>query len=117
MAVRMWKVVRREVDVVERTYYVESDSRAGAEMMANETEYTSEECQIGTDARIILVEDMSSGMSQEMPAQMCCHNLHCLRFAVPMIVLQATKKHPDPFWFSYELNTWMCPACGGTDVY
>jgi len=53
----------------------------------------------------------------EPPADLTCHNPRCVRCGLIVAEMKETSYGPDPFWYSEDLDSWMCPDCGGTDVY
>jgi hypothetical protein len=51
------------------------------------------------------------------PQKTTCHNPHCTRYGLTMVEMQATAYNPDLFHFDPDLDSLVCPDCGGTDVY
>ena len=52
------------------------------------------------------------------PKSLYCHSTVCIRaYNTIEELIGSGTKDPDPFYWSEELDSWICPDCGGTDVY
>jgi hypothetical protein len=116
-----WETLRKDAGVVIRrltAWRTEIDHLVGFAGEVVDAIETQREIARLTQKVLDLEAQLEREESPVPPESLICHNPSCFRRYSTMERLRdALISDPDPFYWSEDLDSWICPDCGGTNVY